>query len=77
MVDVGLMTMTRIWSLISSVVLVLLLPIVLLIIIGVFTGSMDLGVLELAIIVVIWVVGIILVVRGWVKKGHMTPAEQR
>lgn len=57
-----------VWSLICSIGLVYFGPQLLLVIIGLFTGSLDLGTPELTLLMLIWCVGIPLVVLRWVRR---------
>jgi hypothetical protein len=57
-----------VWSLVSSIGLVVLGPYLLLAVIGIFTGSFALGEVELTLIWLVWVVGTVLVVRSWLRR---------
>jgi hypothetical protein len=56
----------------GSTVLVILVPILLLALIGLATGSLDIGTPELAILMVIWVVGLVWVWRPRQRKPDVT-----
>jgi positive regulator of sigma E activity len=63
-----------VWSLVSSIGLVYMGPLLLLIMIGLLTGSLDLGTPELTLLMVIWCVGIPWVIVRWVKRRKAPPS---
>lgn len=67
-------TAPSVWSLISSIGLVIFGPQLLLVIIGLFTGGFGLGTPELTLLMVIWCVGIPLVVVRWIIQRTKSAA---
>ena len=63
-----------VWSLVSSIGLVYFGPPLLLAVIGLGTGSLDLGTPELTLLTVVWCVGIPLVVVRWVRRRRSATA---
>jgi hypothetical protein len=57
-----------VWSLVSSIGLVIFVPLLLLLLIGVFTGGFGVGTPELVLLNIIWVVGIVWVTVSWLVR---------